>query len=878
MSKIRSIITALLTFSIAASNVQAQTTENVVVEKGVLKWASGEQKGKELALFGVNYSAPFAYSYRALNKLGIDPKQAIDMDVDHIARLGLDAYRIHLWDRELTDKAGNLQNNHHLELFDYLLFKLSQKNIKVILTPLAWWGSGYPEPDPLETGFATNYSKAQMNEVEAAIAAQHIYLKQLMAHTNRYSGQRYGQDPNIVALELFNEPKHHQSPEKSISYIEGLIDVIRQQQVTKPLFYNISEQGNDQPYAKALCESKIDGIAYQWYPTGLVKNSEILANMLPMVASYTNVFASIASCNNKAKMIYEFDAADVGRSVMYPAMARSFRAAGFQWATQFSYDPGNIAHTNSEYNTHYLNLLYTPKKAISLMIAARAFKQAERGVESKPYPENNQFGDVELSYQDDLSLFNNDRYFYHSNTTTKAPKNLKKLKHIAGVGSSPVVQYEGNGAYFLDKLTDDIWQLEVYPDVHQLQDPYQNSSLQREVRRLYINQRKLTVTVDDLAESFYLQGINLHNSTQIKADNNSVVITPGKYLIANSQQQLEQFMVASAVGNQSSNSPSENITAKKVSTDYFLPNIQNQDLTLSHQPQRAITLDDDYQLVVKLGTNQAVDNVELLLRYRNDRSFTAFAMTKQSGTKYSAPLPKSWQKTGPMEYAFVVTSNGEKTTFPGAVSGTPFDWDFVKATDYWSFELQPKGTPLSLFDAQLDRNNLIYPKNGKVRQEYVSGQNGLGTVLKLGLDNLTQSNDLLKTTLAADSQLIDRNTRGLNTVAIKIRSLTKQEHINFALLDKDGLAFGTKLNVTNQWQYLLVPLSSLTSSETMMIQAYPSFMPNSIAPQGNDAKTFDSSINLIQGLQISLDVKAYNDKAMSSWHGIEIENVSLIKR
>ena len=65
----------------------------------------------------------------------------------------------------------------------------------------------------------------------------------------------------------------------------------------------------------------------------------------------------------------------------------------------------------------------------------------------------------------------------------------------------------------------------------------------------------------------------------------------------------------------------------------------------------------------------------------------------------------------------------------------------------------------------------------------------------------------------------------------------------------------------------------------MMIQAYPSFMPKSIAPQlGYNAKTFDSAINLIQGLQISFDVKSYNDKAMSSWHGIEIDNVSLIKR
>ncbi|MDR9452264.1 MAG: serine/threonine protein kinase, partial [Acidimicrobiia bacterium] len=61
-----------------------------------------------------------------------------------------------------------------------------------------------------------------------------------------------------------------------------------------------------------------------------------------------------------------FDAADVGGSYMYPAMARSFRTAGLQWATQFAYDPLAIAYANTEYQTHYLNLVYTPNKAISL--------------------------------------------------------------------------------------------------------------------------------------------------------------------------------------------------------------------------------------------------------------------------------------------------------------------------------------------------------------------------------------------------------------------------------------------------------------------------------------------------------------------------------
>ena len=73
---------------------------------------------------------------------------------------------------------------------------------------------------------------------------------------------------------------------------------------------------------------------------------------------------TIPAFKNKAKMVYEFDAGDVYESYMYPAMARSFRSAGFQWATQFAYDPLATAYANTEYQTHYLNYAYTPSKAI----------------------------------------------------------------------------------------------------------------------------------------------------------------------------------------------------------------------------------------------------------------------------------------------------------------------------------------------------------------------------------------------------------------------------------------------------------------------------------------------------------------------------------
>jgi len=37
------------------------------------------------------------------------------------------------------------------------------------------------------------------------------------------------------------------------------------------------------------------------------------------------------------------------------------------------------------------------------------------------------------------------------------------------------VSYDGCGAYFLDKLADGVWRLELYPDAVLVQDPFAQS-------------------------------------------------------------------------------------------------------------------------------------------------------------------------------------------------------------------------------------------------------------------------------------------------------------------------------------------------------------------------------------------------------------------
>ncbi|MGD8868577.1 MAG: hypothetical protein PVI01_13145, partial [Gemmatimonadales bacterium] len=473
----------------------------------MMRWTA---TGIEVALFGVNYTTPFAYSYRAHGYLGVDRKRAIDSDVLHLARLGLDAYRIHVWDREVSDLQGNLLENDHLDLLDYLLARLAQQGIKVILTPIAWWPAGYPEPDPGSDGFSDAYDKGEMTVSLEARRAQENYLAQFIAHTNPYTGLTYSEDPNLLAVEIFNEPAHPAGPEETTRYIDAMANALREAGFEKPIFYNIS-QGYSDEHGRAVCAARIEGVSHQWYPTGLVRNSAVGGNMLPNVDRYPIPYADFAECRDKARMVYEFDAADVAGSYMYPAMARAFRGAGFQWATQFAYDPLAIAYANTEYQTHFLNLVYTPSKAISFMIAGAVFRQTPRGASYGTYPESERFGPFRVSYTEDLSEMVTDTAFLYSNSTGSVPPSPGELRHVAGVGASSVVDYDGTGAYFLDRLEDGIWRLEVYPDVAWVVDPFTRPSLAREAARVIWRTRPMRIALPDLGANFAVEPIDAGN-------------------------------------------------------------------------------------------------------------------------------------------------------------------------------------------------------------------------------------------------------------------------------------------------------------------------------------------------------------------------------
>ena len=210
----------------------APATRTAAVENGVLRW---QDDHSEVALWGVNYYPPFSIDYQLIKQRGLSHEQAIRDDVTHFERLGLTAIRLHCFDREFSDHDGNLIDNDHLQLLDFLINECQKRGIYAVMTPIAWWQT--PQGG---NGFSDLYTMPQMIVDLKARAAQCNYLKQYMNHVNRYTGKAYKDDPAIVAIELINEPiAPPNTPEATITeYVNTLCEAVRSTGGKKPIFFN----------------------------------------------------------------------------------------------------------------------------------------------------------------------------------------------------------------------------------------------------------------------------------------------------------------------------------------------------------------------------------------------------------------------------------------------------------------------------------------------------------------------------------------------------------------------------------------------------------------------------------------------------------------
>ncbi|MBI2416958.1 MAG: cellulase family glycosylhydrolase [Ignavibacteriales bacterium] len=604
-------------------------------------------------------------------------------------QLGVNAFRIHVWDREVSDRQGNLLDNEHMQLLDYLLARLIENDIYIILTPVAWWGTGWPEPDMDTPGFSSGFSKIELSTNPQALEIQKNYMRQFVNHKNAVTGKQYKNEEKIIAFELVNEPNLPKDSVAVTAYINQLVTTVRNEGVTKPLFFNISEN----PFKEAWCgvaNADIQGISFQWYPTGLVKNSELKGNFLPHVSSYPLPEYSLKTAA-KAKMVYEFDAADILSPVMYPAMAHSFRQAGMQWATMFCYDPTPIAQYNAEYPTHFLNLYYTPQKAISFLIAAELFKSP--ALAAKTFTDSTiVLGNTSLNYPELTSLLNSGEKYYYSNSTDVIPVHTESLKKIAGCGNSPVVQYSGNGAYFIEWQKDNEWLIEIYPDAVPVSDPFGKNGLQKPVSSLMWKKHRLSLSLPGIDSNFTVFDA-AEGSNRYSAVNSAVDLLPGRYIITNNKNYTVPGHAAALPAK------AEFTAHSRIIEKFDETEICNNTVSEIRQNKKLIVSADVY-------TPAEAAKVFVFLKRSGWRGYQKSSMETIDGKTFQYQIPENLTENGLINYYISVNSGNEWLTFPGKETTAPDAWDFNGNNSY-ALKILPGNSGTVVFEPVRDFKNII---------------------------------------------------------------------------------------------------------------------------------------------------------------------------
>ena len=213
-------------------------------------------------------------------------------------------------------------------------------------------------------------------------------------------------------------------------------------------------------------------MTFGWYPTGLNSGHELVGNYLRGVDAFPDMLRPELA--RLPRIVYEFDSPDLRTGTMYPAMARTFRAVGTQFAAMFAYDM-------------LADRLAQPRLADPLpepgLHAAQGDERHHRGRgDASPAADAARTariprtpGSATSTSPPTTTWVSWSRAMRSCMRARRAPglRTRRALRRIAGYGSSPTVTYEGEGIYFLDKVRPGVWRLEVYPDAVPVRDPFE---------------------------------------------------------------------------------------------------------------------------------------------------------------------------------------------------------------------------------------------------------------------------------------------------------------------------------------------------------------------------------------------------------------------
>ncbi|HET7461584.1 MAG TPA: hypothetical protein VFJ82_10055 [Longimicrobium sp.] len=844
----------------------APPVRSVFVDReGVIRWRDTRE---EVRLFGANYAIASSSDYRAAGYLTSDRKRLIDQDVAHFARMGWNGMRLAFWgDWQNSDTAGNLIPNDHLDLLDYLIARARERGIYILFNPIHTYDAGWPDAQGDSfPGFAAHTAKDRLGTDPAAIRAQANYIRQILAHVNPYTGTALKDEPAILFIEMINEPVHH--PEDlagSVAYIDTLVAAVRSTGSRAITFHNVSQ---DFRIARAVRRSNVEGATFGWYPTGLNGGHELRGNHLRSVDDYPQLRNPELAA--MPRLVYEFDSADQLTGYMYPAMARVFRAGGVQLAAMFAYDMLQTASRNLGWQTHRLNLVYTPRKAMSAIIAAEAMRRLPRGGPVMEYPADTVFGPFHLSYEQDLGEMAAPDAFLYAGSTRTTPPDARLLRRVAGYGSSPVVRYEGEGIYFLDRVREGVWRLEVYPDAVDVDDPFVMQRVDKVVTRAIFRSWPMSIDLPDLGSTFTVQPVAAGNMSESRAEGGRFSVSPGVYVLSASGP-VDPATFPARIGQVGF-------------TEFHVPDPDPLPTRVVHTPPPQHLSGRPVEIEARVVADERPDSVTVWMRPAGVTWFRPFPMRPAGAYGYRAVIPAGALPEGPYEYVVSVRSGDSTVTFPEGVHRAPSAWDF-STNAVWRTTIVGPRTPLRLFRPGDDAARLSFSRIGdgyrqgifRIVTSAATGEPAFHLELPVNVDGITPD-DYTASVLIPDRIAPRGETlSGATGVRIRLRGIGPRQRLHLTLMEKDGTSWSAAVEPGPEWSEVTIPVADFRVARGVKLpQGYPGTWNYWVDPAAGRGGPGDAiRLRDVERLQFSLRREPGFDPRAGTY-GVEVESVTVV--
>lgn len=518
--------------------------------------------------------------------------------------------------------------------------------------------------------------------------------------------------------------------------------------------------------------------------------------------------------------------------------------------------PSACDYRAAKYVTNDLKKVVDADMAI---IAAEVMKNIPRLKNYGNYPTNTSFGPFRISYEQDLGEMNTADKFIYANNTSSTPQNSTALKTIVGNGSSPVVKYEGQGIYFLDKIKNGTWRLEVYPDAVEVKDPFNMPSPEKIVFRSMHKAWPMKVSLLDLGNAFSVLPLNTNNSYSTSAADEKFIIQPGVYILTADKNFKKETLPGSIgfVGMKEFFSPDDQQLPTQV-----VPNYQP-----SYYSGKPITI------TANVYGNREPETVTLFMK--GGRGFFPVPMKKASVYRYKAEIPANRSTEGWIEYCIVVKDGNTVINYPSGINKSPADWDYIDAGTWKSVVVKEK-IPLRLLNPAEDVDQLAFTR--------------IGDAIRFGIYKMIPSTQTGEASFHLELPLTyDRNLRdytlsvpvkekigsrkadiaGAKTLVLNARGINQQQQAYITLVENDGTSWSKKILLQPDWNNIQIPLNELELSKGVMLPlGYPGEWKYWFEPADGRGKAGDHvKMENVEWIQLSIrqsDMKKEEAKS-NSW-------------